>query len=330
MGVLSHFRQDSLLASSGQSSILDTSTRDYDPEPKTSRLRAISSSKVLGIPKYLIWIVLLLIVIAIVVPLAVMFGKKDKSPPHSDVLIPLYVYPSPGAWDPLYKAASTHPKVHFTVVVNPANGPGLGAGPDGNYTREIPKLNSYANVRTVGYVSTHWAKRDLPLVLQDINRYSAWMENSTVEGLGMHGIFLDETPARYDDASAQFLQTIESAIGSATGLGSHPLIIHNPGTIPDARYLPSSNLTIVFEGTYATYQSHGMHKVISAFRASSKTPREAFACIVHDMPMSSDDEKSLVKDLKTVAGSIFVTGLDVDYYSEFWDGWMGFVAQMEA
>ncbi|KAH8802482.1 Spherulation-specific family 4-domain-containing protein [Xylogone sp. PMI_703] len=330
MGAESYSRQESSFTSSGQSSTLEASIPHHSSKPKTSRFRAISSSRVLGIPKFLIWIVLLIIVIAIVVPLAVMFGKKDKMQPHSDVLVPLYVYPSPGAWDPLYTAASTYPKVNFIAVVNPANGPGAGAGPDGNYTREIPTLNSYANIRTVGYVSTNWAKRDLPLVLQDINRYSAWSENSTIEDLGMHGIFLDETPAQYDDASAQFLQTIESAIVSAPGLGSHPLIIHNPGTIPDARYLSSCNLTIVFEGTYATYQGHGMHKVISAFRASSGAPREAFACIVHDMPMSADDEKNLVKDLKSVAGSVFVTGLDVDYYSRFWDGWLGFVGAMEA
>lgn len=110
------------------------------------------------------------------------------------------------------------------MVVNPASGPGLGAGPDGNYTREIPKLNSYANVRTVGYVSTDWTKRDVALAEKDIATYSAWAQNATVQDLGVQGIFLDETPAVYTDASAQYLQTLASAIRSANGFGSDPMV----------------------------------------------------------------------------------------------------------
>jgi hypothetical protein len=109
-------------------------------------------------------------------------------------------------------------------VVNPASGPGTGAGPDGNYTREIPRLNAYANVRTVGYVSTDYTKRNLSLVLQDIGTYSAWSKNIISPGLGVHGIFLDETPSQYDSASAEFFETIESAVKSAEGLGSDPLV----------------------------------------------------------------------------------------------------------
>jgi hypothetical protein len=109
-------------------------------------------------------------------------------------------------------------------VVNPASGPGTGAGPDANYTREIPRLNAYANVRTVGYVSTDYARRNLSSVLQDISTYSAWSGNLTISGLGMQGIFLDETPAQYDGANAQFFETIASAVRSETGLGTNPLV----------------------------------------------------------------------------------------------------------
>lgn len=117
---------------------------------------------------------------------------------------------------------ASHPSLDFIVVVNPASGPGT--GPDGNYTREIPRLNAYANVRTVGYVSTDYTKRDLSLVLQDITTYSAWSENATIPGLGMKGIFLDEAPSNYDTASAQFFDTIAAAVKSEAGLGSNPLV----------------------------------------------------------------------------------------------------------
>ena len=118
------------------------------------------------------------------------------------------------------------PDLNFTVVVNPASGPGAGLGPDGNYTRDIPRLNSYANVRTVGYVSTSWTNREVALVLKDIMVYSVWAENTTTKGLGMHGIFLDETPALWSATSAQFLEIVAKAIRSEKGFGLNPLVSH--------------------------------------------------------------------------------------------------------
>jgi len=114
--------------------------------------------------------------------------------------------------------------LNFTVVINPASGPGPGAGPDGNYTKEIPRLNSYANVRTVGYVSTDWAKRDVALALRDISTYGEWSRNASAKGIDMHGIFLDETPSQYDTASAEYYETIASAVRSEDGLGKNPLV----------------------------------------------------------------------------------------------------------
>ena len=190
-----------------------------------------------------LWVLLAIVVLAIVIPVAVMFGKKKKAaPPKSTILVPLYVYPAPGAWDPVLTAYATniplflcysqltigsiesHPDLNFTIVVNPASGPGSGSGPDANYTREIPRLNAHANVRTVGYVSTDYTKRDIGSILNDITVYSGWSENATVNALGMRGIFLDETPSQYDEASAGFFETIAASIRSATGLGEDPLV----------------------------------------------------------------------------------------------------------
>jgi hypothetical protein len=63
------------------------------------------SSKRFGTRKYLICILLAIAVLAVVIPVAVMFGKKKKaSTPKSTVIVPLYVYPTPGAWEPLFTA----------------------------------------------------------------------------------------------------------------------------------------------------------------------------------------------------------------------------------
>jgi hypothetical protein len=89
---------------------------------------------------------------------------------------------------------------------------------------------------------------------------------------------------------------------------------------------------VVFEGTYSTYQIYGSSKNISTFQASSKFSRDKLACIMHGVPstLSSNDMTSLVNDLRTVAGNIFVTGLSVDYYASFSPGWADFTSEMAA
>ncbi|TVY15145.1 Spherulin-4 [Lachnellula arida] len=295
-------------------------------KPRNSRAY-FCTSRLYGIPKYLLWALLGLAVIVIVVPIAVMFGRKKPSTPKGTVLVPLYVYPSPGAWDPLLTAITNHPRLNFTVVVNPASGPGVEPRPDSNYTREIPKLNKHANVRTVGYVSTSYTNRNISLALRDIETYSVWSDHSTIPGLGVQGIFLDETPSQYQPASTLFLDTLAESITSQTGFGTDPLIIHNPGTIPDSRYMKSANLTVVFEGGYSAYEMHGFHKTMTAFQDSSNAGRDALACIVHSLP-STLDESTLVKDLRSSCGSVFITGLSGDYYASFWTGWLGFTNDM--
>jgi len=304
----------------------------YDQMKSSNTTQADKSSKRSCKRRYLLWALLAILVLAIVIPIAIMFGKKKKaSLPKSAILVPLYVYPAQGAWDPLITAIESHPELNFTIVVNPASGPGAGSGPDANYTREIPRLNAHANARAVGYVSTDYSKRDINAVLNDIAVYSGWSENATVNGLGVRGIFLDETPSQYDAASAEFFETIAASIRSAPGLGDHPLIIHNPGAIPDARFMSSCNVSVVFEGTYSTYQVYGFSKTISSFRSSSKCNRDALACIIHALPttLSSNDLNALVKDVRSLAGSAFLTGLSVDYYASFWAGWTGFVNEMD-
>jgi hypothetical protein len=89
---------------------------------------------------------------------------------------------------------------------------------------------------------------------------------------------------------------------------------------------------VVFEGTYSTYQIYGSGKNISALEASSNCGREKLACIMYGVPstLSSNDMASLVKDLRNVAGSVFVTRLSVDYYAGFSPGWAEFVSEMAA
>lgn len=254
---------------------------------------------------------------------------KRLKVPKARILVPLYIYPAPGAWAPLHKAITTHPKLDFTIVINPHNGPGSGVGPDENYAREIRRLNSYANIRTVGYVATGYAKREIAAVLQDVSAYSRWSKNAT-SGLGMHGIFFDETPSQYEPSSAQFLDTAHAAVRSEDGFGPQGLVINNPGTIPDILLLKGPDVTVVFEGEYDAYETHNIGQAIASLERRIPTGTEV-ACIMHSVPkaIAKWEMEETVQELRKVADSVFITELSADYYSSFGPSWKAFVDEMD-
>jgi hypothetical protein len=86
--------------------------------------------------------------------------------------------------------------------------------------------------------------------------------------------------------------------------------------------LSSCNLSVVFKGTCSTYQIYSFSKKITMLQPSSKYSRDKLAYIMHTVPstLSSNYITRLVSDLRTLAGSLFVTGLAVDYYASFLAG----------
>ena len=92
------------------------------------------------------------------------------------------------------------------------------------------------------------------------------------------------------------------------------------------------NTTVAFEGTYSTYQIYGIKNSIKDFTKGNKLARESVAIVLHNLPgtMSTRDERSLVKELRGVSESLFITGLSVDYYSSWWSGWSGWVGDMDS
>ncbi|CAL3971982.1 unnamed protein product [Diplocarpon coronariae] len=316
---------------SSSSELSSSSTSELLRAQKPRRVRTCTSN-LCGLPYWALGLVLLGVLAAILVPGAMILGRmKGQNPERrSQVLVPLYVYPGGDAWDPLIQAAQHYPHLDFTAVVNPANGPGPGAEPDGNYTLAISRLNSYPNVRMVGYVATNWTNRDISLALAEIKTYSAWATNAGNPNLRLGGIFLDEAPTRWTAESQAYLEKVADAIWGDAGLGMEPLVIQNPGAVPDSRFMYSCNVSVVFEEAYETYQNNDSHKIISDFEHSSGTERSAMAVLMHSLPatLSNKEQTSLVRNLKLVAGNVFLTGLSVDYYSSFGDGWGDFVDDM--
>ena len=69
----------------------------------------------------------------------------------------------------------------------------------------------------MGYVHTIWARRDLALVLKDIDKYVRWPECSGNPGLKVTGVFVDETPNIYDAAAEAFLAQLRTYVKQMPG-----------------------------------------------------------------------------------------------------------------
>ncbi|KAH8426710.1 spherulation-specific family 4 protein [Aspergillus melleus] len=294
-------------------------------EKHVSNRRCLQSRR----SRIILAVLVFIAVLAVVIPPAVVvtLHKKNSMGPKATVFVPLYVYPAPGAWTPLEEVISTHPDVNFTVVINPGSGPGPDALPDANYTREIPKLVSFDNVRVLGYVATTWATRNVSLVRKDIETYAAWPTNSSNPKLAVRGIFFDETPQQFNTSALNYLQNLTDFVKDTPGLGPDHYTVHNPGAIPDSRYLPTADSTVVFEATYDTFQErHGAN----LFEEIPNSTRSQLCAVIHSVPdnVEGSELRSLVKQVRKVADEIFITHLSTDYYASFGSKWNEFVSLM--
>jgi Spherulation-specific family 4 len=91
------------------------------------------------------------------------------------------------------------------------------------------------------------------------------------------------------------------------------------------------DLTVVFEGSYETYETHSLGPAIASLERSI-TNRAGVACIMHSVPkaIAKWEMDDTVKELRKVADSIFITELSVDYYSSFGATWQQFLEEMDS
>jgi len=152
-------------------------------------------------------------------------GARPAAKPRLTLLVPAYFYPGgKGAaeWDRLLAAADEAPIV---AIVNPASGPGKRRDP--NYTAVLKRAKA-AGVRTIGYVSTRYAKRPLADVFGDVDAWARFYPD-------VEGIFFDEQPSdfKFVDHYGRLSAYVRTKIRGA-------LIIANPGTLCDELYVKRS------------------------------------------------------------------------------------------
>ncbi|KAF2638318.1 hypothetical protein P280DRAFT_520336 [Massarina eburnea CBS 473.64] len=220
------------------------------------------------------------------------------------VILPLYIFPSPGAWDRFYELASLHPRIQFTAIVNPNSGPGEDSLPNEHYMLGIRRLHAFGNVRVVGYVPTTWCMKNLSLVLYEIAAYSRWGELDS--SLALNGIFFDETPTSFTTENMSFLRRITNAVRASPGL-KEAYVVHNPGALPDEQYLREpdfADLTVIFEDTYSNWTA----RADSLIQATQSCDHVNLALILHSVPaLSRTDAESIIREAFMVGHSIWLT-----------------------
>ncbi|OAQ70396.1 cell surface spherulin 4-like protein [Pochonia chlamydosporia 170] len=164
------------------------------------------------------------------------------------ILLPLYVYPSAtyndGAanWTPVLTAASSNPFLRWLTVIDPQNGPGgtyLPGNNDINYITGVSKLNAHANIKTIGYVRTDYAKSPLDEVKHNITTWKNW-DTYTGANISVQGIFFDE--------SAQDAAYMKEVVGFAKStFGRAITTVCNFGAAVDAAYYGVCDVVVAFE-----------------------------------------------------------------------------------
>ena len=206
----------------------------------------------------------------------------------TSLLLPLYIYPSSGAWTSVFNAIASTSTVHWQVIVNPNSGPGpVNSYPSSDYIAAISKLNSYKNVETIGYVRTNYTNRSYDKVIADVQTYAHWATYKAAN-ISVHGIFFDEAPYVNDATFIQYMANV-SSFAQNTIKTAPTTVMFNPGTNATAlQYFDYAQTIVEFEDSYSLYKSQ---TTIASFPRSRKTQS---AILVHNYTDTSTTLQSLV------------------------------------
>ncbi|KHN97555.1 cell surface protein [Metarhizium album ARSEF 1941] len=226
----------------------------------------------------------------------------------------------------MLRRIAAYPEVNFLVVVNPNSGPGSDPLPGNDYVREVPRLNAFANVHTVGYVRIHYCEKALAEACAEIERYASWSRHQHIPGLHVQGIYVDETPNHYSAGRAQYLERLGHFIKTNPGLAGTRTVVHNPGTPPegDLASFGSPDLVCICEEPYERYLKTELQE-----RLRDLSP-EHERCIYQISGIPPDKLGGAVRELCRRGQYVFATDLPEDFYESFGPSWLDFVAAVSA
>ncbi len=199
--------------------------------------------------------------------------------------LPLYIYPTifESNWDMAINAGSN--KIDF-IIANVYNGPGT--APEASWTSMIGNVVQ-SGIKVYGYVSTNYGLRSATLVDQDIKKWIDFYPQIT-------GIFLDETAS-----DAGKLPYYAARYSYIKGQNSNLTVVINPGTNTDEGYMATSDVNVLFESSYSSWQSKQMPTWVYNY------PKERFYAIIYDVPTEQAMKDAVALAKQRNFGKIFIT-----------------------
>lgn len=257
------------------------------------------------------------------------------------ILLPLYIYPLEGAWEPLVAAAEANPGVTFQVVVNPGNGPGPDALPDASYMAALSRLCQVPNVEPLGYVHCTYGQRDGAAIHRDIETYMGWND----AGLRVHGIFFDETPwepghrelmagytqhvrATWRRSSPESDASSSPSASSSPGPGGASVVVYNPGVVVVEPYFDDADYVVVFEQSAGHWQDYFLRQGLP--QIPMRLRRKAVA-VVHTCDEDTPERSvgGLTKQISDLGfGGIHLTDELDGGYTKWPEQWGSFAAAL--
>ena len=220
------------------------------------------------------------------------------------ILLPLYEYPgtSAAAWANATAAIAAYPGVNWQVIINPNSGPGTtGTSPsDPNYITGISKLNSYANVITLGYVDTAYYTRAYSAVVGDVAVYASWA-NYKKANISIGGIFFDDVVTASPTPSSDTLKYYHniSTYAYANVPSDVTPVVFNPGGLGPTQLFSWCDTMVEFESPLSSYQNVTTIKTFPAGDVGQS------AVIIYNATAATD-VKSLVHAMaKNGVGSVY-------------------------
>lgn len=216
----------------------------------------------------------------------------------TNVLLPLYVYPSPGAWETVFTAIKNNPSLTFQVVINPNSGPGsLTPGYDNNWISAVSTLNSYRNAQVLGYVHTSWGDESAQAVYNNISIWQTWNAFST-SNIAVDGIFFDEVL----DGQAAYLTTLTNY--ARAKLGKSIKVVFNAGQkISDTTYFALADQVVVFEKQASFCESSGPYPSREPRPLTNSTSDDATVLATNVPAKYASKASVLVFDFAAIKGT---------------------------
>lgn len=219
-----------------------------------------------------------------------------------------------------------YPTINFTVVVNPASGPGPNSCPDDNYIAAIAQLNRYRNVRKIGYVASTFGNRDPREYQADISKYAKWNMVTCKKDIHLDGIFVDETEATYTTTNQAYYKNFTDYVRTTMPSGKSYIML-NPGQPMAKPFFDYADSIITFEGYYSHMYDQGT--IFNDSGVYQDTPKQKQAALIHSFTGNADDQQQVSDNMGETEkmGLLFITDdqYEPNPYDSFPTMWQQFV-----